>query len=545
MAIKASATISLSTVVDVVSCTRFYLLQSSILTPPAVPTTSPPVGDWDDTEPTYTSGSTNSLYFCDRTDFSDGTWSYSSVSLSSSYEAAKVAYNKAEAAQRAAAKALSNTEVIVGTQTAATSHWTGSASFSALTDGQQIVYWLPYAGSSTAADLNLTLLGGATTGPIPCFYGGSSRITTHYSAGNVVHLTYRLNAVINASTYTGWWADANYNTDSFDRVQMNSNIRAKSAVTASKLIVGDADGYFNLAASVAFDINKPVLYAASAIAANASSVSNYLAYPSVSMGTTVSPDWLGVLDQSVYLAGVLSGQTFTVADTDWITCSPVDDMGTITFLLLGKISATSAVSMFLYPEHPMFMFSDGVFRNLNEIAYNAQVTANDASEAALENAASINTLQDQISMKVSQTSYDSDKNVITQRFSAVEQTASDFRVEITQEVAARVATVAGEVSDLTSEVADFRETVSGYMDFNGDSLSIGVTGSSFKTAITNTEMAFTDNNEKVAYISNSDMYITRARVTDTLSVGTTNNGYFDFVTLPGGMALKWRTGESS
>lgn len=53
-----------------------------------------------------------------------------------------------------------------------------------------------------------------------------------------------------------------------------------------------------------------------------------------------------------------------------------------------------------------------------------------------------------------------------------------------------------------------------------------------------------ENSEKVAYISNSDMHITRARVTDTLSVGTTANGYFDFVTMPGGLALKWRNGKA-
>ena len=67
----------------------------------------------------------------------------------------------------------------------------------------------------------------------------------------------------------------------------------------------------------------------------------------------------------------------------------------------------------------------------------------------------------------------------------------------------------------------------------------------FKTEITNTEMAFTENGEKVAYVSNNDMYITRARVTDTLSVGTVDNGYFDFVTLPGGLALKWRNAATS
>ena len=102
MAVKASAAITLSAVVDVDSVTRYYLLQSSTLSPPSKPTANPPTGSWDDAEPTYTSGSTNSLYFCDLTVFSDGTWSYSSVSLSSAYEAAKEAYNKAQNAQNVA-----------------------------------------------------------------------------------------------------------------------------------------------------------------------------------------------------------------------------------------------------------------------------------------------------------------------------------------------------------------------------------------------------------------------------------------------------------
>ena len=105
MAVKASTSITLSAVVDVVSCTRYYLLQSSTLSPPSKPTTKPPAGSWNDTEPTYTSGSTNSLYFCDLTVFSDGTWSYSSVSRSSSYEAAKDAYNRAIAAGSTASAA--------------------------------------------------------------------------------------------------------------------------------------------------------------------------------------------------------------------------------------------------------------------------------------------------------------------------------------------------------------------------------------------------------------------------------------------------------
>lgn len=96
---KASACITLSAVVDVQKTTRYYLLQSSVLPVPAKPLVNPPIGTWNDAEPTYTEGSNHSLYFCDLTEFSDGTWDYSTVSISSSYEAAKQAYTKAQAAQ--------------------------------------------------------------------------------------------------------------------------------------------------------------------------------------------------------------------------------------------------------------------------------------------------------------------------------------------------------------------------------------------------------------------------------------------------------------
>lgn len=99
MAVKASATVTLSCYRDTQSVTRYYKLQSSTAKAPSKPTTNPPPNGWDDTEPSYTSGSTNTLYFCDLTVFSDGTWAYSSVSKSSSYEAAKEAYNKAQNAQ--------------------------------------------------------------------------------------------------------------------------------------------------------------------------------------------------------------------------------------------------------------------------------------------------------------------------------------------------------------------------------------------------------------------------------------------------------------
>ena len=444
----------------------------------------------------------------------------------------------------AAISAAGGGEIIVGTQTAATAAWTGIASFSTLTDGQQIVYWLPYAGGANVT-LELTLSGGGTTGAIPVYYSGTTRLSTHYPAGNAIRLIYKVNAPIDGSQYTGWWADANYDSgNTYDRIKLGNSVVCKQNITWAMLIVGDDTGYWNLAGGSVFNVDHPILYPSSNGTAGYYLSNVYLCYPTISLRTVTGDSSFAVTARkTVYLVGRLNGRQFTVQSINWLTTNPSDATGTLTFISLGYMYNT--YQMYLYPEHPMYMFVDGEFRSLSEVAYNASIVANDAAETATENAASINTLQDQISMKVSQTTYDSDHNAMEQRLSNVEQSASDFKVEITRSVADQIAEVTGDVDDLAEDMADFRDTVTGYMDFNGDSLAIGVVGSSFKTEITNTEMAFTENGEKVAYVSNNDMYITRARVTDTLSVGTVGNGYFDFVTLPGGLALKWRNAAVS
>ena len=378
MAIKASSSVTLSCVVDVWSTTRYYLLQSSTLAKPAKPKTNPPGGLWNDTEPSYTAGSTNTLYFVDLTVFSDKTWAYSMVSVSSSYEAAKAAYNKAQAAQDTAEKALSNTEVIVGTQTAATGAWTGRASFSELKDGQQIVYWLPYAGSGYAT-LNLTLSNGSTTGAKNLYYSGATRLSTHYSAGNAIHLTYRVDANINGSNYTGWWADANYNSNTYDRIQLNNAITAKSAITAGSLIVGDKTGFYPLAASVAFDVNKPILYCGTTLAASATGSNNYLSYPSVNLRTTLgNSTWTGTKGETCYLAGNLVGTTFTPLASGHLTTSATTPG--IVYISLGLMISTYQI--YLYPEHPMYMYQNDVLKAISQIAYEATVKADNAMNTA-------------------------------------------------------------------------------------------------------------------------------------------------------------------
>lgn len=95
MAIRAKADITATRIIDIKSVTRYYLLQSSTAASPNKPTINPPASPWSKTEPSYTSGSTSTLYFVDCVEFTNNTFSYSEVSKSSSYEAAKAAYNKA------------------------------------------------------------------------------------------------------------------------------------------------------------------------------------------------------------------------------------------------------------------------------------------------------------------------------------------------------------------------------------------------------------------------------------------------------------------
>ena len=97
MAVKASATITLTSYRDTQSVTRYYKLQPAGSSAPLKPETKPPSSDWTDSEPAC--DISKELYFCDLTIFSNGEGEYSSVSKSTSYEAAKQAYNRADNAQ--------------------------------------------------------------------------------------------------------------------------------------------------------------------------------------------------------------------------------------------------------------------------------------------------------------------------------------------------------------------------------------------------------------------------------------------------------------
>lgn len=387
MAVLAQAQITLSAVVDIQAVYKYYKLQSSTSTKPSKPTsinTLPPSG-WSATEPAYTSGSTNTLYTVELTVFTDGSFSYSEVMTDSSYEAAKAAYNKAVAAGEAASAAQSNAEqlaeVIIGTQTATTAAWTGTSSkLASVKDGTMIQYWLPRTSAANVT-LKLTLADGSTHGPKNVYYGGTSRLGTHYPAGNIIRLVYRENVSINGSTtlYTGWWCDSNYDSNTYDRLRYNQAIKAGSAaIVAKNIIVGSAEtsgAYIHLKSGSTFDITYPILYASDAIAANGTGTANYLAIP-FDVATTQSMTLTAY--RAVYIKGILSGSGFTPVSTTPLTQDIPEEEDGYQYILLGTAYSTTAI--YLISEHPIYQYHNGGFKSTIQIAAEAQITASGAMD---------------------------------------------------------------------------------------------------------------------------------------------------------------------
>lgn len=106
---------------------------------------------------------------------------------------------------------------VIGTQTSSTSVWTGKIDISELYDGLTIVYYLPYASTSTSVTLNLTLADGTTTGAVNCYYNNTSRLTSQYGAGSTIILTYWSAGSIKVSgtaTTDNRWSRCDYNANS-------------------------------------------------------------------------------------------------------------------------------------------------------------------------------------------------------------------------------------------------------------------------------------------------------------------------------------------
>ena len=268
---------------------------------------------------------------------------------------------------------------VVGTQPGTTASWTGVVpSVESLYNGLSIRYWLPQTSVQTNVTLNLTLKDGTSSGDIPVYYGGTTRLTTHYPAGSFVMLTYVENQLIGATSYTGWWAKANYvdGTESYT-VRWNSTQQVGVEVTQYKICMAGLDGKLyplsignttantKTPSTVQFLLNSRILiYQATAtLAANGTGTSVW--YEGI--GTTVLNYTLNqssgfVAYKPVFLKGTVNTNGTFVLDnttlTSWFTQDlPTSEDGFVYILLV--IMSDTTTGFRLPVSHPIYEYKGG------------------------------------------------------------------------------------------------------------------------------------------------------------------------------------------
>lgn len=257
--------------------------------------------------------------------------------------------------------ASDSVEYIVGTQTAATGSWTGVTRDKTLVAGKTISYKLPYAGSGNAS-LQLKDAAGSNVGGNVAVYTNTTRVTTHFGAGAVINMTYD-------GTY--WRANSIPNTNNYDRRLHNNYIKAAGNVTSGALVCGTASGYKQVAASATFDLAYPILWAGAAWTSGSQYANGYEAYPSVNVATTLAVANIpGIAaNKTVYVKGTVSGNTFTCASANFLTCTPPSSADGNFYIPVGILAndytADATSKLYFSSSKDLYAYLDGKFRQVN------------------------------------------------------------------------------------------------------------------------------------------------------------------------------------
>lgn len=123
----------------------------------------------------------------------------------------------------------------------------------------------------------------------------------------------------------------------------------------------------------------------------------------------------------------------------------------------------------------------------------------------------------------------------------LESIQRDFQTSITQnssEIRMDFTTITNEIINNVSANQTLLEE---YIRFKGALIELGKVGNAFTAELSNEELAFKENGQKIAYISNQILVITNAEIRNKLSLGNESRGWFDFIPrATGNLSIKWR-----
>lgn len=422
-------------------------------------------------------------------------------------------------------------ELIVGTQTSTTSEWRGTSSFiPALKEGQEITYYLPQNSSSSApVTLTLALTNGSDVTKNVYLFDGT-RLNTEYTAGSSIHLVYHENLTIQndngtTTTITGWRVEPNPEA----LLMFDQPIQAKTGNTihTKRLIVADDEGYFELGRNQTFSLNKAILWATETITGNTVSTRNYLSYPICNLQNQLNGENLEI-GKTVYIVGQMLVNSFTTESSVLFTTTIPQEEDGKHYISLGYMK--DAVDMYLYPQHPVFSYVGGGFSEVNASSYTALINTNTHAARLSEVKESVGKIEDDI-IKIQNTE---------------EKLAKDMNGQY-ETVSQRITTLSSSVDKVTISFQTYEPNLINYgkyFTFDNSGLDISASNTGYHTKITETGMIIADGEQTKASFEGDGMYIPQARITDVLSIGSNENGWYDIIMGASGVGWKWREARS-
>lgn len=123
----------------------------------------------------------------------------------------------------------------------------------------------------------------------------------------------------------------------------------------------------------------------------------------------------------------------------------------------------------------------------------------------------------------------------------MEMIQQDFETSITQNSTEIRMDFTQETDSIKGTVAANQQLLEEYIRFKGALIELGRVGNAFTAELSNEELAFKENGQKIAYISKQSLVITNAEIRNKLSLGNDSRGWFDFIPRANGnLSIKWR-----
>ena len=125
-------------------------------------------------------------------------------------------------------------------------------------------------------------------------------------------------------------------------------------------------------------------------------------------------------------------------------------------------------------------------------------------------------------------------------FTSFQQTVESQFKQTSEDITATFDTVNKYTQDVDGKLQNFQDTVSTYIRFSNNGIDLGKSNSPFTSRLDNEKLAFCQDGNEVAYISNNKMVITTADIDDQLRIGDSTSGFFVWTQgSNGNLTLRW------